>query len=105
MNLLCFVFTVCALNCFMCLQVYYTQNTILIVHYRGVPRAGFGNGAWTLKQYFVLPKNGSKYYLKYTFLVFPILGILGLGTPLVPCMKVLRNVLQIVCQYFIFISL
>ena len=27
-------------------------------------------------------KNGSKYYLKYTFLAFPVLGILGLGTPL-----------------------
>ena len=37
----------------------------------------------TLKQYFVLPKNGSKYYLKYTFLAFSVLGILGLGTPLV----------------------
>ena len=43
---------------------------------------GFWNGASTLKQYFVLPKNGSKYYLKYTFLAFPVLGILGLGTPL-----------------------
>ena len=49
---------------------------------RHVPGTGFWNGASTLKQYFVLPKNGSKYYLKYTFLAFPVLGILGLGTPL-----------------------
>ena len=47
-----------------------------------VPRTGFWNGASTLKQYFVLPKNGSKYYLKYTFFIFPVLGILGLGAPL-----------------------
>ena len=51
---------------------------------RHVPGTGFWNGANTLKQYFVLPKNGAKYYLKYTFLVFPVLGILGLGTSLVP---------------------
>ena len=44
---------------------------------------GFGNGTSSLKQCFVLPKNGSKYYLKYTFLAFPVLGILGLGTSLV----------------------
>ena len=44
---------------------------------------GFWNGVSTLKHYFVLPNNGSKYYLKYTFLAFPVLGILGLGTPLV----------------------
>ena len=44
---------------------------------------GFWNGSNTLKQYFVLPKNGSKYYLKYTFLAFLVLGILVLGTPLV----------------------
>ena len=43
----------------------------------------FWNGASTLKLYFVLPKSGSKYYFKYTFLDFPVLGILGLGTPLV----------------------
>ena len=49
---------------------------------RHVPGTGFWNGASTLNQYFVLPKNGSKYYLKYTFLVFPVLGILGLGTSL-----------------------
>ena len=49
---------------------------------RHVPRTGFSNGASTLKQHFVLPKNGSKYYLKYTFLVFPVLGIFGLGTSL-----------------------
>ena len=49
---------------------------------RHVPGTGFWNGASTLKQYFVLPKNGSKYYLKYTFLAFPVLGILGLGTSL-----------------------
>ena len=49
---------------------------------RGVPRTGFWNGASTLKQCFVFPKNGSKYYLKYTFLAFPVLGILVLGTPL-----------------------
>ena len=54
-----------------------------VVSTRDVPGTGFWNGASILKQYFVLPKNGSKYYLKYTFLVFPILGILGLGTPLV----------------------
>ena len=52
-------------------------------HCRHVPRTGFWNGASTLKQHFVLPKNGSKYYLKYTFLVFPVLGILGPGTSLV----------------------
>ena len=50
---------------------------------RHVPGTGFWNGPSSLKQYFVLPKNGSKYYLKYTFLVFPVLGILGLGTSLV----------------------
>ena len=49
---------------------------------RGVLGTGFWNGASALNQYFVLPKNGSKYYLKYTFLTFPVLGILGLGTPL-----------------------
>ena len=54
-----------------------------MVHSRGVPGTGFWNGASTLKQYFVLSKNGSKYYLKYTFLAFPVLGSLGLGTPLV----------------------
>ena len=50
---------------------------------RHVPRTGFWNGISTLKQYFVLPKNGSKYYLKYTFLAFPVLGVWGLGTSLV----------------------
>ena len=50
---------------------------------RGVPGTGFWNDASTLNQHFVLPKNGSKYYLKYTFLAFPVLGTLGLGTPLV----------------------
>ena len=50
---------------------------------RHVLGTGFWNGASTLKQHFVLPKNGSKYYLKYTFLVFPVLGIFGLGTSLV----------------------
>ena len=43
---------------------------------------GFWNGASTLKQCFVLPKNGSKYYLKYTFWAFAVLVILCLGTPL-----------------------
>ena len=47
---------------------------------RGVPRTDFWNGTSIFKQYSVLPKNGSKYYLEYTFLAFPILGILGLGT-------------------------
>ena len=42
----------------------------------------FWKGASTLKQYFVSPKNGSKYYPKYTLLSFPVLGILGFGTPL-----------------------
>ena len=50
---------------------------------RGVPRTNFCNGASNLKQYFVLPKNGSKDYVKYTFLAFLVLGVLGLGTPLV----------------------
>ena len=54
-----------------------------IVEIRHVPGTGLWNGASTLKQHFVLPKNGSKYYLKYTFLVFPVLGIFGLGTSLV----------------------
>ena len=49
----------------------------------GVPGTGFWNGASTSKQYFVLPNNGSKYHLQYTFLAFPILGILAIGTPLV----------------------
>ena len=49
---------------------------------RHVPGTGFWNGPISLKQYFVLPKNGSKYYLNYTFLAFPVLGILGLGTSL-----------------------
>ena len=31
---------------------------------RGAPGMGFWYGASTLKQYFVLPKNGSKHYLK-----------------------------------------
>ena len=51
---------------------------------RGAPGTGFGDGTSTLKQYFVLLKSGSKYYLKYKFLAFPILEILGLSTPLVP---------------------
>ena len=50
---------------------------------RDVPGTGFWNGASTSNQHFVLPKNGSKYYLKYTFFAFPVLGILGLGTSLV----------------------
>ena len=50
---------------------------------RGVPGTGFSNGDSTLKHYFVLPNNWSKYYLKYTFLAFPVLVILGFGTPLV----------------------
>ena len=50
---------------------------------RGVLGTGFCNGASTLKQYFVLPKNGSRYYLKYTFLSFPVLRIMGFSTPLV----------------------
>ena len=49
---------------------------------RHVPGTGFWNGASTLKQHFDLPKNGSKYYLKYTFLVFPVLGVFVLGTSL-----------------------
>ena len=49
---------------------------------RHVPGTGFWNDASTLKQHFVLHKNGSKYYLKYTFLVFPVLGIFGFGTSL-----------------------
>ena len=49
---------------------------------RHVPGTGFWNGASALKQHFVLSKNGSKYYLKYTFLAFPVLGIFGLGTSL-----------------------
>ena len=53
------------------------------VEANGVPGTGFWNGSSTLKQYFVFPKNESKYYLKQTFLAFPVLGILGLGTPLV----------------------
>ena len=65
-------------------------ETLLAIHWSMVGRmqvrhvlgTGFWNGPSSLKQYFVLPKNGSKYYLKYTFLVFPVLGILGLGTSL-----------------------
>ena len=49
---------------------------------RGVLGTGSWSGTSTLKQYFVLLKNGSKYYIKYTFLAFPVLGILGHGTPL-----------------------
>ena len=49
---------------------------------RHVLGTGFWNGASSLKQYFVFPKNGSKYYHKYTFLAFPVLGILDLGTSL-----------------------
>ena len=56
---------------------------VSLVVTRGVPRTGFWNGASTLKQYFVFPKNGSNYYLKCTFLAFSVLGNLGLGTPLV----------------------
>ena len=47
---------------------------------RHVPRTSFKNCTSSLKQYFVLPKNGSKYYLKYTLLAFTVFGILGLGT-------------------------
>ena len=50
---------------------------------RGVPGTGFWNGTSALKQYFVLPKIASKFYLKHTFFAFPVLGILSLGTPLV----------------------
>ena len=46
----------------------------------------FSHSASTLKQCFVLPKNTSKYYHKYTFLAFPVLGILGLGTPRIPAL-------------------
>ena len=60
-----------------------TKLGVVMVAIRHVPGTGFWNGASTLNQYFVLPKNGSKYYLKYTFLAFPVLGILGLGTSLV----------------------
>ena len=61
----------------------HTQAPKIRVATRGVPGTGFWNGANNLKQYFVLPKNGLKYYLKYTFLAFPVLGILGLGKTLV----------------------
>ena len=50
---------------------------------RGVSGTGFWNSTSSLKQYFVFPKNVSKHYLKYMFLAFPVLGIWGLGTPLV----------------------
>ena len=36
-----------------------------------------------------MPKNESKYYLKYTFLVFPVLGIFGFGTSLLDALVVL----------------
>ena len=62
---------------------------------RHVPGTNFWNGGSTLKQYFVLPKNGSKYYLKYTFLVFPVLGILGLGTSLSSTYKQLPGVVSL----------
>ena len=52
-----------------------------LVAARHVSGTDFWNGTSTLKQYFVLPKNGSNYYLKYTFLAILVLGILGLGTP------------------------
>ena len=72
------------------------------VSIRDVPGTGFWNNTSTLKQYFILPKNGSKYYLKYTFLVFPVLGIFGLGTPLVSMvgplarLELARRVVEIV---------
>ena len=59
-----------------------TQFFAWCVNSRGVSGTGFGNDTSVLKIYFVLPKNGSKHYLKYTFLAFPMLRILGLGTPL-----------------------
>ena len=49
---------------------------------RHVPGTAFWSCASSSKQYLALPKNGSKYYLKYTFLAFPVLGILDLGTSL-----------------------
>ena len=54
---------------------------------RHVPETGFWNGPSSLRQYFILLKNGSKYYLNYTFLAFPVLGILGLGTSLAPSLR------------------
>ena len=66
----------------------YSTPVISIRHVLGT---GFWNGTSTLKQYFVLPRKGSKYYLKYTFLAFPILGVLGLGTSLISivCLRIL----------------
>ena len=49
---------------------------------RHVPGTVFWSCASSSKEYFALPKNGWKHYLQYTFLPFPILGILDLGTSL-----------------------
>ena len=65
------------------LSFLFTFSTLHLVLIRHVPGTGFWNGASALKQHFVLSKNGSKYYLKYAFLVFPVLGIFCLGTSLV----------------------
>ena len=54
----------------------------ILVRVRGVPRTVFWNGASNSKQYVVFPRNGAKYYLKYMFLAFLVLGVLGLGTSL-----------------------
>ena len=71
----------------------------------GVPRTGFWNRASTLKQYFVLPKKGPEYYLKYEFLAFPVLGILNLSTPLeVPsklCIILKKNQSDLIRRFLI----
>ena len=63
------------------------MHEIALVNPRGVLGTVFWNVSSTLKQYFVLPKNGSNYYLMYTLLAFSVLGILGLGTPLVDTLR------------------
>ena len=70
------------------LNVYKVQRIWMIVGRdimvtRNVPWMGVLNSASTLKQYFVLPLNGSKYYLSCTFTGVHVLGILD------PCTSVM----------------
>ena len=49
------------------------------------------NGASALMQYFVLPLNGSKYYLKYTFKAIHVLAILDPSAPLIVSIQNVRK--------------
>ena len=57
-------------------------DAVLAMGTAHVPSTGFLNGASNLKQYFVLPLNGSKYCFMYTFKAIHVLGVFDPSTSL-----------------------